>query len=447
MIVWLAPGAIVAVALLAGPVIVHLLARRHARRVVFPASHFVRPVQAAAVRLRRPTDLLLMMLRLAIVGAAVAAAAGPVLLTSRRLSQWDARMSRAVIVDTSRSMPSADAASALAAKETEGAFRAQRIDAADLPGAVERAADWLATVPPSRREVVLISDFQQGAIDPEALRALPSTVGIRFIRAGAPPATRTAILTPIDYWRGARWTGSLAVDARGVGSTWTRESGGTPPQRDAVPSWLTVAVPAADAAAAGRAVRAAASFGLPAGDDSRQAVVAFAWDTGSTRRREVPEEGKYELSGTAQPVREPWMAAAALALRDSGLLRDTGVDVAVEDRAGRFVVRVPIAVSSPSAPAVIRAVALSLRPAAIADSELETQVIPDSDLAQWRRDASPLVGPDGVPALARTLRDTADGEGQGRWLWALALVLLGVEAWARRVRRTAVVQEAHADAA
>jgi hypothetical protein len=432
MIVWLAPGAIAALALLAGPVIVHLLARRHARRVVFPASHFVRPVQAAAVRLRRPTDLLLMMLRLAIVGAAVAAAAGPVVLTSQRLSQWDARVSRAIVVDTSRSMPSAEAASALAAKETEGAFRAQRIEAGDLPGALERAAGWLATVPPSRLEVVIISDFQQGSIDREALDALPSTVGIRFIRAGGPPASRSATLTPIDYWRGARWTGSLAVDGRGVASAWTRESGGTAPQAEAVPSWLTVAAPAADATAADRAVRAAASFGVPAGDDNRRAVVIFAGG---------------EVSGAAQPVREPWMADAALALRDSGLLRETGVDVTVEDRAGRLAVRVPIAASSPSAPAVIRAVALSLRPAAIADSELETQVIPDSDLAQWRRDASPLAGPGGVSTLARTLRDTADGEGQGRWLWALALVLLGVEGWARRVRRTPVAQEAHADAA
>jgi hypothetical protein len=432
VIAWLAPGAIAAIALLAGPVIVHLLARRHARRVVFPASHFVRPVQAAAVRLRRPTDLLLMMLRLAIVGAAVAAAAGPVLLTSRRLSQWDARVSRAVIVDTSRSIPSAEAASALAAKETEGAFRARRIDAGDLPGALERAAGWLATVPPSRHEVVVISDFQQGAIDREALHALPSTVGIRFIRAGAPPATRTAAVTPIDYWRGARWTGSLAVDARGVGSTWTRASAGTAPEGDGVPSWLTVAAPAADAAAAGRALRAAASFGIASGDDSRQAVVIFAGG---------------EVSGTAQPVREPWMADAALALRDSDLLRETGIDVEIQDRAGRLAVRAPIGASSPSAAAVIRAVALSLRPAAIADAELETQAIPDSDLTQWRRDPAPLVGPDGVSTLARTLSDTAGGDGQGRWLWALALVLIGVDAWARRVRRAPAVREAHADAA
>src|SRR6185295_10633737 len=67
LMTWLAPGAFIALALLAGPAIVHMLARRNARRVVFPATHFVRAAPAAAVRLRRPTDLGLLLLRLAIV--------------------------------------------------------------------------------------------------------------------------------------------------------------------------------------------------------------------------------------------------------------------------------------------------------------------------------------------------------------------------------------------
>ena len=102
---WLAPGAFMALVLLAGPAIVHMLARRNARRVVFPATHFVRAAPAAAVRLRRPSDLGLLLLRLAIVAAAILAAAQPLVLTPWRQARWNARVARAVVVDTSRSIP------------------------------------------------------------------------------------------------------------------------------------------------------------------------------------------------------------------------------------------------------------------------------------------------------------------------------------------------------
>jgi hypothetical protein len=428
VIAWLAPAAIAALALLAGPVVVHLLARRHARRVVFPASHFVRPAHAAAVRLRRPSDIGLLLLRLAIVGVAIAAAARPVPLTSARLSQWDARTSRAVIVDTSPSMPAPDAASALAAREEAGVFRARRIDTADLTAGLQRAVQWLATVPPSRHEIAVVSDFQRGSIDRGAVSALPPEIGLRFVRAGALPAERRATLRPVDGWRGARWQASVVVDPRGTAATWTQQPGAGPAS-GALPGWLTVAAPASDAAAADRALRAAASFGVPAGDEGRRAIVIFAGGS---------------ADGTAQPVRADWMVDAALALRTSDLLRETGVDVSIEERRGSLAVHAAVAATSPAAPAVVRAVILAVRPDAIADPELETEAIRESDLLAWRRDASP-VGP--PAAIARTLRDTADGEGQGRWLWLLALVLLGVETWVRRTRPLTVAKEAQADAA
>src|SRR4030095_11597275 len=71
LMTWLAPGAFAALALVAGPVLVHLLAPRNARRLIFPATHFVRATQSAAVRLRRPSDIGLLLLRLAIVATAV----------------------------------------------------------------------------------------------------------------------------------------------------------------------------------------------------------------------------------------------------------------------------------------------------------------------------------------------------------------------------------------
>ena len=85
MIAWLTPGALAAFALLAVPVIVHLLARRNARRLVFPATAFVRATKAAAVRLRRPTDLGLLSVRLGALALAVLAGAHPVVVTRWRM--------------------------------------------------------------------------------------------------------------------------------------------------------------------------------------------------------------------------------------------------------------------------------------------------------------------------------------------------------------------------
>ena len=51
---------------------------------------------------------------------------------------------------------------------------------------------WLRTAPPARRELVVISDFQLGALDAAMLRDLPSHVGIRLVRTSGAPVTRTA---------------------------------------------------------------------------------------------------------------------------------------------------------------------------------------------------------------------------------------------------------------
>ena len=102
---WPRRGAFAGLLLLAGPVLVHLLAAaERAAACMFPATHFVRATRAAAVRLRRPSDIGLLLLRLAIVAAAVLAAAQPLVLTPWRLAQWNTRVSRAVIVETSRGL-------------------------------------------------------------------------------------------------------------------------------------------------------------------------------------------------------------------------------------------------------------------------------------------------------------------------------------------------------
>ena len=57
MIHWLNPAALAGLALLALPILIHLLRTRQAERIPFPSLRFVLPSETAAVRLRLPADL------------------------------------------------------------------------------------------------------------------------------------------------------------------------------------------------------------------------------------------------------------------------------------------------------------------------------------------------------------------------------------------------------
>jgi hypothetical protein len=422
--IWLAPGAFAAFLLLAGPIAIHLLLRRKARRLMFPAAHFVPAMQAAAATLRRPSDIGLLLLRLAIVAVAVLAAAGPLVMTRWRLARWDARVSRAVILDISRSMTSAEAAARLADQEAMNIFSARRIETPVLPDGVERAIGWLRSTAPSRREIVLISDFQRSALDEKTLKGIPADIGVRLIRAGAQPATRRPESPAVAGWREGIWQATATIDAGGTRATWVRRGDA------ATPGWVSIGANPAGATAADRALRAAIARGVPAGDAGRRLLVRFA--------------GAEALAPPAHPVQSPWIAVAALALSRSDLLRDVEPAVKVLERDGVMVVDALIPATAFAAPSVIRAALLAVRPPAIVDSEEEVVTLSDADLARWRRDPAPVTASGNPRADDSDLSDETlarrsfsrggSVDSDARWLWALALVLLGVEARVRGIR-------------
>jgi Aerotolerance regulator N-terminal len=408
--IWIHPAALAGLAFLAAPVLVHLLIRHHAARVVFPAMRFVTGIRAAAVRLRTPSDRLLLLLRLAIVALAVLAVAQPVFMTAARTRAWNARVARAVIIDTSASVPVA-IATRLGDEAARGAFVSHRLEQDDLRDALRRASDWLATAPAARREIAIVSDFQRGTIDEGDIAGVPASTGIAVFRAGAPNAVTG--LRQIDGWRRSRWQPSLAIEPGSTRVSWTRTG-----ETDG-PSGLTVRAAAADQRAAERAAEAARSFGVPMAGPSRRIDVAFA--------------GAAVTADT--PPATPWIASAAIALRRSALLAETGADVRVAERDGVMAATVSLPATSPLAPAVIRAVLLAGAPD-VADREAESTTLDDVVLTRWRRDPTPIAG---IPL--------GPDESDGRWLWALALGLLLVEGLVRRRSTVAEPQEAHADAA
>jgi len=400
VIAWAVPAAFAGLALLAGPILVHMLLRRKARRVVFPTTRFFEVTRAAAVRFQRPSDIGLLILRCGIVVAAVLAAAQPTLLGAWRTARWDKRIARAVVVDTSRSVTSAQDAARLADQEL-AVFSSAKFESAELRDAMRRASDWLERTPPARRELVIVSDFQRGALDRDALDALPAAVGVRFIRAGTLPPQQDMRLPVIAGWRGGTWQGAGIVRADATEATWTRQNG------PAV-TWLTTRQPGEDVEAAARAVAGAASFGVAAGPDRHRVVVAFA--------------GAPAVAGE-QPVTTDWMVRSELALRRSGWLRQSGAEIRTAEQGGALIVHASVGASDPMAPAVVRAVMLAVRPTSIADPETEVATIPDAELARWRREPGPV---------GNAVVLSPDGATDARWLWATALIMLGAETWIRR---------------
>jgi hypothetical protein len=406
--IWADPGALAALALVVLPVLVHLLVRRHAARVRFPAMRFVPHVRAAAVRLRAPSDATLLLLRIAIVAAAALAAAQPILITAGRQRAWDARVARAIIVDTSPSVAT-EVAARLADQAATGVFLSRRFASSDLRDAIHRATEWLATTSAAGRDIAIISDFQRGSLDEADLAGVPASTGIDVLRAGLP--TPVASAGAIEGWRGGRWNAALTLDGLATRVTWTRAG-------ESISAGLTVQAAANERAAAERAADAARSFGVPAIERSRPVEIDFA---GATTRADAP------------PV-TPWIASAAIALLASPLLDGTSVMVHVGERGGIMTVKTTLPAASPFAPALIRAALLAAAPHVI-DREAETASIDDSTLRQMvrHRTAGPSAPPPG---------DVHDS----RWLWVAGLALLVVEDVVRR-RRAAVREQAHAHAA
>ena len=185
MIAWLQPAALIGLLALAGPILIHLLRRQRAPRVLFPSLRFVRPTRTAAVRLRVPSDGWLLALRLAIVAAAAIALAQPLVMFSDRQHAWNGRVARAVVIDTSASMAPLQVEAAEAAEaEEQAVFRSVRVEATQIPAGLRRAVSALGNLPPARQEIVVISDFQRGAVSPSAFAEVPVRIGLRLVRVG-----------------------------------------------------------------------------------------------------------------------------------------------------------------------------------------------------------------------------------------------------------------------
>jgi len=334
--IWLFPAAAIGLIAIAAPIVVHVLVRQRATRVPFPTLRFIQPHRLASVRRRALEDAALLTLRAAILAGAVAAVAGPFLITAARLRAWNARIVRA---------------------DASGA---------DPRQALIRAVAWLERQPPGRREIVVQDALPLGSLTDADIAAVPRHIGLRFQRSTALPASRVLrAQSVVDSGRTIDRELTLDGDRTSVRDLASSTSAS---------SALEIVSPPDQEAAAATLRNAIAQRRQPAPSPNHRARVVF----GAT-------------SAPATAVTVAWMADAAARISREV---DPGHAATLQFGADgdRLVVSTSTSAADREAADVAQAVARSLAPPP-EQTTGEILPIPDAQLRAWTRDAGPAVPP------------------------------------------------------
>ena len=442
---WLQPAAWLGLVALAVPLLIHLLVHRRSERLAFPTLRFLQPTRLASLRRHRLDDRLLLLLRAAILAAAVAALAGPLLVTPARQASWNRRVARAIVIDPGE--PGRGERTVLAQREAAGVYRSTIIEESDPAAGMRRAAAWLAEAPPARREIVVVAPFALGTVTAADVAAVPPEIGLRFVRNGTLPQTRTIPGAPLLAWADAPVgpgdrRGDLSVHAMTLRDRTVVLSGGRTSVRDAdhasrVTLPLDIVAPADAAAVVDAALRAVVQQGVPAPAAGRTARLVIAGAPGAARIR-----------ASAVAIHTPWIGdavarlaedrdvartAGAIAALDAGLPRapwqsvasgaDGAAVVSAAQAGDQLIVTSRAAPSEFLTPVLIRSMLDTL---AVRFDPRAAEVVPiaDAQLRAWERTAGP----------ARMPRPRAPGnetEDDRRWMWVAALGLIALEGWTR----------------
>ncbi len=379
---WAVPAALAGFALLALPVLIHLMGAGRATVRRFPSLRFIPGTRLPPVRRRRLHDVPLMLLRMLAIAAATLAVARP--LTSGVTRRTGTFTTRAIVADTGS--PNAvvrDAVRRAADSARGGAGVAAVVATRDPAAVISGAVAWLGGQP-GRRELVVVSDFRLDGIDAADLAMVPAYEGIRLVR----PAE-------------AKGDTAISLSGRADGRRVTVRASVTPGRTDAI--WT----------AGPRTPRALPlSLALGAGGADSVSIVP---------RGSMPIGAADSLA----PPRTPQVGDLVAALyMDQSLRR-----AADGFRAGmtRVVAHDRLTIVSPGAPASVATAALAVA----AERELargseitvrDPGLQPDSVLETWQRAA-------GAEAPAQRAED---GVALARSLWAMALLALAAEFALRR---------------
>ncbi len=438
---WLSPWAWSGLVLIAVPIAVHMFSRRPPRVVAFPSLRFLRPTALQPTQRARISDLALLVIRVAIVAAAVAALSQPVWNGTARHARAG---SIAVVIDTTLSamipedssiisVQAGDSSSGVVDATSSGFITAGRSDtlfivtrAQGLEAAIGEAANWLHTQP-APRTLSIRSRFPRSAVDSLTFMAVPEDVTLNLIsrtaHAGTPGyASHSGITTVRDT---LHWVTSLDPTHAAVVVTAVYEQGG------AVVQWLPALANVSNAEDTGvtqpRLYTAVASA-VPVLDsvttDAAQAVM---------RLTTLAEDPTLRALALGEIISEPALSASPSDSVDHAwtlpLLFDSrGRTAAV----GGLVRGQPIVISHlPERPSLAIATLLALSDNVMMRAHrrpegIDTSRIDAATLARWQSlPSAPSIG----IGLDGDVQSTAT---DARWLWLVALLLLGLEWILRR---------------
>jgi hypothetical protein len=435
----LQPAALAGLLAIAGPVLVHLLRRQRADRVFFPSLRFLRPSGTSAVRLRLPSDRWLLALRVAIIAAAVLALSQPLFVSADRRHAWNARLARAIVIDTSPSMGALRTQTTEAADaEERGVFHSVRIEDSAIAKGLLRASAALATAPAARREIVVISDFHRDALTASSVAAIPTAFGLRMVPVGRSREWNEftgATLFGTSALPGA--TQVIRITQSGTLLSLITSSGSH--------QGLRIVAAPRDAQAVDALSRSVARAGAPAPSAGEPIVVVFP---GAEPPASTAAIGSAWMLRTVLRMIDDAELARAMAESEAAETATlAGATPVVRDRSGKPVVtaaaaggQLVLGVAAPpgtfGAAAVVRSV-LNARAGPSRWPEREIAQMSPERLASWSRPPGEVHQPTPIQMAP----------GDARWLWLGALVLLGIEGLVRRRTRRANEPEAHADAA
>jgi hypothetical protein len=462
--IWLNPWAWIGLIMVGLPIAIHLLTRAEPRPQPFPTLRFLGATATTAVRRRALRDRVLLAVRAATVAAVVAAGARPYFGVPGTVPAGAASstsltsLTRAVVIDTSASLQrtstdgrsAIDVARARAGQLEPTAATSVSIDVDRLPEGLARATTWLQARA-GRREIVVLSDFQRGALAQADVASVPAGIGVRLITIDTAPVT--AAVAP-DARIGDRvWTPRLTLDPDRTTVAWQASLLLPEPGGD-----IRVLARPADAVRIAAAVAAVRSVGTAARPERHPVVLVLP---GATDRAAI-------LSG-AGAIDQRWMFStvervrhdATLGAASDRTLADRSVPagpralaVVARDRTGSPLLEAASrhGATEPQAPDLlliassddslfVSALLASIsRPDVAALSELEPLTIPPEALATWQR-ATPLTPTPGTGS------GPSSEDSDGRWFWIGALTLLAIEGWMRRTpsgHRTAPAEVTHA---
>lgn len=419
---WMNPIAFVGLLAAAVPILVHLFGRRLAKRQRFPSLRLLQLASTTPVTRTQPSDLLLLLVRCAIIAAAALALAQPRWSNPDRAKRLQTPV-RVVIVDTSLSMErltSDGRSAALHARE----LGRQMLDSAregmlvetTRPGAnVAAAGSWLEQRS-GKRELVVISDFQQDAVSDGDFASVSAGIGIMLSKVT--PTSITRIATDSDV--------VVTLDGQETDARWQSRDA------DTIGTSLTIlALSDSDV----RRLTDVVSQVAPRMKSTHAIAVVFP-----DYREATP------LAARTRPINQPWQGDLIVALRNEELVRHGTssatppscasaepapvrradghliAGVAAGERGSQYeLVVFSCAAAGSSAGAALLTAVTRVATAKPNWHETETLVVPDEQLRRWER-----------PATVIEPRGTDETSPDGRWLWLLALALLVVEEVIRR---------------